>query len=197
MKINIKLVIFSVLSGKLKIFLPDNKLLAGELETNKSLDQSAQDLFGEKVGRKLNGIYFEQLYTFSSYKPQEISIVYYFLLPEHKIYSDMRNWSSVDTIKINKNDKDVIDYAVQRLQWKIEYTNAVYSLLPDEFTFSELQSAYEAILGKTLDKRNFHKKIMALNLLKSTGHKKREGRARPAQLYAFRTRKLSYVTILR
>ena len=87
-----------------------------------------------------------------------------------------------------QEDKEIISYAVQRLQWKIEYTNVVYSLLPREFTLSELQLTYEAILGKELDKRNFRKKILFLKLLKDTGKKRTGTVARPASVYEFRKR---------
>ncbi|MBI3380299.1 hypothetical protein HY029_06115 [Candidatus Gottesmanbacteria bacterium] len=195
-QLNIKLVIFTVIAGKLKIFLSNDKLLVGSLITGKSLNQSAEILFKEKVGILLKDIYIEQLYTFSSIKPLEISVVYYFLVPEHKIYSNKYNWKELATFILNKSDKKIILYAVQRLRWKIEYTNVVYSLLPDEFTFGQLQSIYEAILGKTLDKRNFRKKILILNILKSTGHIKNLGKARPAEMFSFTKKKLSFVQIL-
>lgn len=194
--LNIKLVIFSVIADKLKVFLTSNKLPLGQLQKDKSLDKSAENIFKKNINILLGDIYFEQLYTISSQKSPEITVVYYFLVPEHKIYSNMKKWYEIDTIRTNKNDLEITSYAVQRLRWKIEYTNAVYSLLPDEFTFSGLQSTYEAILGKTLDKRNFRKKITALKLLKSTGHTKREGRARPAEMFSFKKKKLTFVQIL-
>lgn len=204
MKINIKLVIFTVLKNKLAIYLTDTGLPGGMFIQNQALDNAASLIFKKNIGVSLTNLYFEQLYTFSSPKLQEISVVYYFLVPEHKIYSNMKKWltlgSDLMRIKgltlINKIDAEIIHYAVQRLRWKIEYTNVVYSLLPPEFTFSQLQSSYEAILGKALDKRNFRKKIAALNLLVSTGHMRREGPARPAEMFAFRKRELTFVQIL-
>ncbi len=191
--ISIKLVIFSVISGKLKIFLTGDKLPSGGLQQDKSLDQSAEILFKKNISKPLGDIYSEQLYTFSQ---KEICVVYYFLVPEHKIYSNKKNWIDTDGIKTNKNDINIINYAIQRLRWKIEYTNVVYSLLPREFTFSQLQSTYEAILGKTLDKRNFRKKITALKILKDTGHIRKLGKARPAEMFAFKKRELTFVEIL-
>ena len=89
---------------------------------------------------------------------------------------------------VRVTDRNIIKYAVQRLQWKIEYTNVVYSLIPFEFTLSRLQTTYEAILGKTLDKRNFRKKILSLGLLKKTGKILKGFKARPALVYGFRKR---------
>ena len=83
-----------------------------------------------------------------------------------------------------------------RLNAKLEYTNIVYSLLPDEFTLGEMQKCYETILRRPLDKRNFRKKIKSLNLVIATG-RKRAGKAhRPAMLYRFRNRQYQIVQIL-
>lgn len=192
----IKLVIFSVISGKLKVFSANNQLPVGDINQSKLLDESAELLFRNFLQLDLKDIYFEQLYTFSSNKPLDISVVYYFLVPDHKIYSKKDDWITIDEFKISKEDQEIIHYAVQRLRWKIEYTNAVYSLLPSEFTFSQLQNVYEAILGRLLDKRNFRKKIVSLGIIKPTGHIKHVGPARPAEMFSFKERKLNFVQIL-
>jgi len=85
---------------------------------------------------------------------------------------------------------------VERLRAKLSYTNAAWSLLPKKFTLTELQTVYESILGRELDKRNFRKKILASDLLVSTGEKRADGAHRPAALYAFRTRKLVTANII-
>lgn len=85
---------------------------------------------------------------------------------------------------------DVISYAHDRLKSKITYTNAVFALLPPLFTLTQLQQAYEAILGQKLDKRNFRKKFLALQLIKPTDQYYQEGAHRPALLYTFRQQSL-------
>ena len=80
---------------------------------------------------------------------------------------------------------DIIRYAHERLIAKLSYTNAIYAFLPQKFTLTELQSAYEAILVRPLDKRNFRKKFLGLNLIRVTDEMKREGAHRPARLYLF------------
>jgi 8-oxo-dGTP diphosphatase len=87
-----------------------------------------------------------------------------------------------------RND-EVIDYALQRLKAKLEYSNVAYALLPEEFTFSQLQGTYEAILGRPLDKRNFRKRVTSVGLIEPTGRQSSAGRHRPAQMYRFRERK--------
>jgi len=59
---------------------------------------------------------------------------------------------------------------------------------------SELQSVYEVILGRTLDKRNFRKKILSLNLLEATGKMDTGGAHRPAQLFRFKKRRAVFVS---
>ena len=84
---------------------------------------------------------------------------------------------------------------LERLRAKLEYTNIVYSLLPAEFTLSQLQEVYERILGRRLDRRNFRKKILALGLLRPL-HRQRRGAHRPAQLYAFTRREPMMIEML-
>ncbi len=84
----------------------------------------------------------------------------------------------------------IIRYAHERLIAKLGYTNAVAAFLPKAFTLSQLQSAYEAIFGRELDKRNFRKKFLSLELIHETGDTWRDGAHRPAKLYEFNSQTL-------
>jgi len=79
----------------------------------------------------------------------------------------------------------IVDYAVNRLRSKLEYTTVGFELLPKKFTLTQLQILHEAILGKSLDKRNFRRKILSLGLLTTSKEMKITGR-KPARLYSFR-----------
>lgn len=79
----------------------------------------------------------------------------------------------------------IIDYALERLRPKLSYTNIAYGLLPQEFTISELQAVYEAVLGHQLDKRNFRKRILSLHLIEETKNMRLAGAHRPARIYRF------------
>ena len=81
--------------------------------------------------------------------------------------------------------RKIVSSALERLCNKVNYTSVAFQLLPKTFTFSELQRAYEVILGQRLDKRNFRKKMLQLGILKETGEHRLKGRQRPARLYAF------------
>ena len=79
----------------------------------------------------------------------------------------------------------ILDYALTRLRYKLEYTAVGFELLPETFTLTELQTAYEIVLGESLDKRNFRRKSVGAEVIESTGQF-RSGEGRPAQLYRYR-----------
>ena len=85
---------------------------------------------------------------------------------------------------------DIIKYAHERLRTRITATSTIFALLPDLFTLTQLQSAYEAVLGHPLDKRNFRKKFLSFDLVESTDKLYQDGAHRPAQLYRFKVPKL-------
>ena len=77
----------------------------------------------------------------------------------------------------------IIDYGIDRLRNKLEYTDIVFNLMPQYFTLTELQQVYEIILEKELLKANFRRKIAPMvvetpRLTQDEGH-------RPAKLYRF------------
>lgn len=165
----------------------------GLVAADESLDQAAERETGERTG--VANSYIEQVYTFG--KPERdpatrvVSVCYLALVPEQRArinaalkYADIR-WTPVSRMPHLAYDHDqVARLALQRLRSKLQYTNIVYSLLPSEFTLGELQEVYEIILHRTLDRRNFRKKILSLGLLKRL-RQKRRGTHRPAALYAF------------
>jgi 8-oxo-dGTP diphosphatase len=194
--VTIKIIFFTVQNGVLRAYLPGNSIPGSLLGDGRSLEEETGELIRTTLKDKGNGRFVEQLYTVLDEKaPDRVVIVYYLLVPSGDI-SDMENWTPVFDIPDRFHDTKILSYAIQRLQWKIEYTNVVYSLLPKRFTLGELQRVYEAILHKTLDKRNFRKKILSLHIIRDTGTKKKLGRARPAEVYTFTTRKPSFVGIL-
>jgi len=196
--VRVKTVLFSVLEDKLQIYLPAHRLPQGIVEHGISLNKLAMENIKGIAGAAINQGYLEQLYTFSH--PFEagmgVDIVYYLLVGEGKLVRDYQeSWIEATRISRNLPEYGILSYALQRLRWKVEYTNVVYSLLPREFTLSELQRIYEAILGKKLDKRNFRKKILSLGLLRSSGHRRVGLKARPARMYMFLRRQPVMVNV--
>ncbi|HSW88446.1 MAG TPA: hypothetical protein VLG12_04755 [Candidatus Saccharimonadales bacterium] len=198
----ISLVVFRIHEGKLVVLLENKRLLTSPIVDEKDLDDIAKHVFSTVTKIALHKNYIEQLYTFFHKKAlpagrqeKEIAVVYYILLPENNIVlSENLVWQEVKSIGEGNSDFSIIAYALQRLRWKIEYTNVVYSLLPEMFTLSELQKVYEIILGQSLDKRNFRKKILSLDFLKAT-NEKRISNSRPAQMYRFKKREPQLIKI--
>jgi hypothetical protein len=185
---SIKIVIFGIYDNQLMVLLRNNRLIDQAVRPDTSLDEVAKQIFSTVTDIPVKNNYIEQLYTVTG-KQNEVSVVYYVLLPETTAPTEPEfRWKNTSDISKTMEDIEVIHYAVQRLQWKIEYTNIIYSLLPQTFTLTQLQTAYEIIFQKTLDKRNFRKKILSLDFLEAT-NKKYIGSTRPAQMYRFKKRK--------
>lgn len=83
----------------------------------------------------------------------------------------------------------MIQYSLERLQNKVEYTNIAFNLMPEFFTLAELQDVYEILLGKKFLTPNFRKKMIDVDrLVVPTSNKRREKVGhRPSILYRFNT----------
>ena len=77
----------------------------------------------------------------------------------------------------------IIQMAYERLSAKLDYSTIAFQFMPRDFTLSELQHVYEVIVREPIDKRNFRKRILGLDLIEETGKNKRDGAHRPAKLY--------------
>jgi len=71
----------------------------------------------------------------------------------------------------------------------MNYEPIAFELLPEKFTLTQLQSLYEAVLSKKLDKRNFRKKMLSYGFLKELAEKQKGVSYRAAKLYKFDRRK--------
>jgi len=80
---------------------------------------------------------------------------------------------------------DIVAAAVERVRGRLWYAPVAFELVPDEFTLLDLQRAYEAILGRALDKNAFRRRILASGLVSPLGRRREGLRARPAELFAF------------
>lgn len=141
----------------------------------------------------------EQLYTFDTVardpRGHAISVTYMGLgkdlVPTASKTVQHPQFFAVDNLpKLAYDHNNIVAYAHERLSSKIVYTNAIFALLPKLFTLSQLQAAYEAILGHSLDKRNFRKKFLSLGLVQQTSEKLQKGAHRPALLYKFNKQQL-------
>jgi 8-oxo-dGTP diphosphatase len=202
MKVTVDIVIFTIQSHELKVLLvkrgiPPFKgqfaLPGGFVHENESLDQAAMRELREETG--VSDVYLEQLYSFGEPRrdPRErvITVAYYALVSADRSHlaagTDATDaaWRPVSKLPALAFDhRKILNYALERLRNKLEYTTVGFQLLPAKFTLTQLQAVYEAILDKKLDKRNFRRKIELLKILKSTAEYQRGGQ-RPARLYRF------------
>jgi hypothetical protein len=105
-------------------------------------------------------------------------------------------WFDIQTIpKLGFDHNKIIDYAIQRLKWKFEYTTAAFSLLPKQFTMSQVQELYEIVFQKEFDKRNFRKKLLSLDILKEEGLMKQVS-FRPPMFYTLKEEIPAHIDIL-
>jgi 8-oxo-dGTP diphosphatase len=169
--------------------LPGGYNAVGET-TRDALERIVKAKAGVDLSKDLS--YVEQLYTFDTVardpRGHAVSVTYMGCGRNFQPSGGNAQTAlfAVDNLpKLAYDHADIIKYAHDRLKSKLTYTNAVYAFLPQKFTLSELQSAYEAILERPLDKRNFRKKFLGLNLIHETSEMKREGAHRPARLYQF------------
>jgi 8-oxo-dGTP diphosphatase len=196
-QVAVDLVIFTIQESSLKVLLlkRDAGPFKGRMEIpgavvkrNESLEAAALRELQEEV--RAQHVYLEQLYSFGDPRRHPgnrvITVAYYALVPGDQARRVSGNgWRSVKQLPpLAFDHRRIIDYAMQRLRNKLEYTTAGFQLLPKKFTLSELQAVYETILGKKLDKRNFRKKMDLLGILKPLKEWRRTGR-KPARLYMF------------
>lgn len=207
-------VILTVRDGKPQVLLIKMKkhpyekawaLPGGLVSGEESLEDSARKHLKEKAG--VAQVYLEQLATFGDPARDPfgrvVSVAYVALIPTDNVelmttdeYADVA-WSPVSRLpQLAYDHKDIVRTALSRIKAKLEYTNIAYSLLPHEFPLSAVQELYEIILGRPLDKRNFRKKFLTLNLVTPIKGGQSQGAHRPAQLYRFKERKPMMVEVL-
>lgn len=203
--VTVDVVIFSLIEEALCVLLVKRKqwpfggmwaIPGGFVRMDESLETAAARELAEETG--VRDVYVEQLYTFGDPdrdpRTRVITVAYFAIVPADAVDEPVAGsdaadtgWFPVDDLpELAFDHAAIVDYALTRLRYKLEYTMVGFELLPDTFTLSELQHAYELILGETLDKRNFRRKVLSAEILEYTGKKRREGEGRPARLYRYR-----------
>ena len=80
---------------------------------------------------------------------------------------------------------DILQTALKKLKNKIRIQPLGFNLLPEKFTLSQLQKLYEAILGRELDKRNFRRKMLKLQLVEMLEERQEKVPHKPSQYFKF------------
>ncbi len=199
--VTVDIILFTVKDDDLKVLLVRRNLKpfknmwaipGGFVRIDEDLETAAKRELLEETNVK--DVYLEQLYTFGDVKRDPrmrvITVSYFALVNAEKFklkastdVNDVQWFSMYNLPKLAFDHKKILNYALKRLRWKLEYTTVIFSLLPDKFTLTQMQKLYEVIFDKKLDKRNFRKKIKALNLVKETSDYEQDVNHRPAKLY--------------
>jgi 8-oxo-dGTP diphosphatase len=173
-------------------------LPGGFVRLEETLEVAARRELEEETG--ITRLYLEQLYTFSAIHrdPRErvVTVAYYALvkLSDHQVQAatDARHaaWFSVSDLPALAFDHaEIVQTALSRLKGKVRYEPIGFELLPRKFTLSQLQRLYEVILERELDKRNFRKKILGMDLLIELDEVQSGVAHRAARLYSFDEKK--------
>ena len=198
----VDIVIFTLREGSLQVLLVKRgvppfegqyAIPGGFIRGDESLEEAALRELHEETG--MRNVFLEQLYTFGDPKRDPrgrvITVAYYALIASDKLSlvagadAAEAQWFPASGVPpLAFDHKSILDYALERLRNKLEYTTVGFQLLAEKFTLGELQAVYEAILGRPLDKRNFRRKLALLGILKPLREWRRTGR-KPAQLFRF------------
>jgi ADP-ribose pyrophosphatase YjhB (NUDIX family) len=171
----------------------DWSLIGGFVKKNESLDAAAVKITNKITG--LRDIYLEQICTLGDVNrdPLErtISVAYYALIDidsydEELVKQYNASWFSINEIPdLILDHNKMVDAALKKLRFKASHQPVGFELLPFKFTLPDLQKLYEGIYNTRLDKRNFRRRILSLDVLVKTNEKEKEHSKKGAYLYKF------------
>ena len=212
--ISVDTVIFGFNGDQLKVLLLKMKfnqqwfLPGGYMKKEENLESAAIRILRERT--QLDKIFLQEFAVFSElnrseeafkdfpddlwHKKRFISVGYYALVNHKDVspigdeLSESCDWIFLDELEsqnITMDHKQIIEKALNTLREQISYKPIGLNLLPEKFTLSELQKLYEAILGRTLNRGNFYRKIKNIGILKKLDEKRKGGAHKAPDLYTF------------
>lgn len=211
--VGVDLVVLTLIDERLHVLLTSREselsadlpaLPGGWVRPDENLDEAATRELSEETGLARLRTHQEQLRSYGevSEDPQGrvFSVAYLVLAPgapdPAPDSAAGRGWTPVDEalrLRLARDHNRILADGLDRARAKLEYTSLATVFCPAEFTVAELRGVYEAVWGRSLDPRNFHRKITGTpGLLVECGRLRQEGPGRPAALYrAGRTRVLN------
>lgn len=171
-------------------------LPGGFVKQEESLEEAVKRELTEETGIKVN--YLEQLYTFGEPdrdpRYRVVSVAYFLLVKSNKYKklkassdAESAQWFSIKELpQLCFDHRKIVSTAIERVRAKIRYQPIGFELLDQKFPFSDLEKLYTTLLDRPIDRRNFSKKIHALNILDETNEfAKTKGAGRPSKLFSF------------
>ncbi len=197
--------LFTVEDGKFKVFLIKRKnqpykdmwtLVGGACYNNETIDDALKREMFEKAG--LKNINFKMFNVYSN--PQRsplcrmIAIAYVGVIDSNRVkYLKETNktqdadWFLIDRVPLLAYDhQEILQDAIEFLKEKIFDTTILKDLFPPNFTLPQLHKAYESILNKQIDRRNFRKGLLQKNIIVDTGKFEEISGKKPSKLYRFK-----------
>lgn len=172
-------------------------LMGGFVQQNENLQQAAGRVLHQLTG--ITDVYLEELSTFShpDRDPVErtISVAYTALIDIHKYEAKMTADYHAEWFDINKHPKLIFDHmemvkrAKARLRYKAAFHPVLFELLPSKFTLPQVLNLYEELYDIEMDKRNFSRKILSMNLLEKLTEKDKLNSKKGAWYYKLNTKK--------
>lgn len=199
----VDLVVFGYHEQQLSLLLLNRKeepfkdgwtLPGGFVQMEERFSDTCSRLLKTKVG--MDKLYLEQLYTFDDPdrdpRGRVIAVAYFALINPKQfeiVAGTMANdvqWFPVQKVpKLGFDHKKIFRKALERLKSKILYYPVGFELLDETFTMTELHELYECILGISIDRRNFRRKILDSEYIIATGTKREGLKNRHPDLYKF------------
>lgn len=202
--IHVVITLFTVEKGITKVLLikrtnePFNgcwALPSGALYNNELISVGAIRELKEKTGIEINELSMYKIFDDLERSPLQrmIGIGYIGIIDSKKVSilnktnkTSDSDWFNIDNVPILAYDhNNIFKNAIEELRSRITSSDILKSFFPDTFTLPELQNVYESILNIKIDRRNFRKKMLSLNLIIDTGEEVLFKGKKPAKLYKF------------
>jgi 8-oxo-dGTP diphosphatase len=168
-------------------------LAGGFVDKDEGLDIAANRVLSNLTG--LNNVYLKQLYCYGDTGrdpgARVISVAYWALIKikdidQEKSKGNGAHWQSLKRIpQLIFDHKEMVEKALKELKMQIKIKPVGFELLPDKFTLVQMLDLYEAIYQRSIDKRNFRKKILAMGILEKLDEKEKETSKKGAYYYSF------------
>ena len=202
-ELSVDAVVFGYEEGVISVLLIKRKydpfkgmwaIPGGFVLNDESLETAVERELQEETGVTIN--YLEQLYTFGEVdrdpRGRVVTVAYVGLVRPNSFKivaatdAAQVQWFTIEELpELSFDHQKILNIAIARLQSKITYEPIGFELLDTKFPFSDLEKLYSTLLGRPIDRRNFRKKFLSLNVLDELNEKVSKGSGRPANLFQF------------